>query len=104
MKEAGIESVVEAAIDAFLIETPGRMKTLEAAVAAGDWTTVEREAHGIKSGARNLRADVLGELLEKVELAGKEALGKKVVAVMPELRTSLQEVLGYLEEQGREAQ
>ena len=72
MREAGIESVVDAAVEAYLAETPTRMAALEDAVEAGDMKAVEREAHGIKSGSRNLRADHFGELLEKMELAGRE--------------------------------
>jgi len=80
MREAGIESVVDAAVEAYVGETPGRMEALEAAVSAEDWKAVEREAHGIKSGSKNLRAEVK--------------------AVFPELRTAFHQVMSYLNEQG----
>ena len=104
MREAGIESVVDAAVDAYLQETPGRMEALEAAMEAEDWHAVEREAHGVKSGSRNIRADHFGELLETVEQAGREQRGTDIKAVFPELRTAFQQVMDYLKEQGTSAE
>ncbi|NNM03737.1 MAG: response regulator [Gemmatimonadetes bacterium] len=104
MRDAGIESVVDAAVDAYLQETPGRMDALETAVAAEDWKGVEREAHGIKSGSRNIRADHFGALLESVEEAGREERGDAVKAVIPELRTAFHQVIAYLKEQGSSAE
>ena len=69
---------MDAAVDAYLQETPGRMEALEKAVEGGDWKAVEREAHGIKSGSRNIRADHFGALLETVEQAGREGRGDDV--------------------------
>ncbi len=100
MRDAGIESVVDVAVQAYFDETPRRMNALEAAVEAGDWKAVEREAHGIKSGSRNLRADRFGDLLEEVEQAGRDGRGADVRAVFPELRRAYQQVMDYLKEQG----
>ncbi len=100
MREAGIESVVDAAVEAYLGETPRRMEALEAAAAAGDWKAVEREAHGIKSGSRNIRADSFGSLLEEVERAGKEGREADVRAALPELVATYRRVMAYLKEQG----
>ncbi|MCJ7630196.1 MAG: response regulator, partial [Longimicrobiales bacterium] len=100
MREAGIESVVAPAVGAYLSETPGRMKALEAAVAAGDWKAVEREAHGIKSGSRNIRADHFGNLLEEMEQAGRDGREADLRAVLPELREAFQRVMDFLHEQG----
>ncbi len=99
MRDAGIESVVDTAVAAYLQETPGRMDALEAAVAAEDWQAVEREAHGIKSGSKNLRADHFGALLESMEEAGREGRGADVAAVLPELREAYQQVMEYLTSQ-----
>jgi CheY-like chemotaxis protein/HPt (histidine-containing phosphotransfer) domain-containing protein len=104
MRDAGIESVVDAAVAAYLQETPGRMEALEAAVTAKDWEAVQREAHGIKSGARNIRADHFGALLESVEHAGRDGLGAEVEAVLPELKTAYQQVMVFLKGQGMSAE
>ncbi len=104
MREAGIESVVDAAVGAYLQETPGRMEALESAIAAEDWKAVEREAHGIKSGSRNIRADHFGALLESVEAAGRDERGEEIKAAVSELRTAFQQVMDYLKEQGSSAE
>jgi HPt (histidine-containing phosphotransfer) domain-containing protein len=101
MREAGIESVVGAAVEAYLSETPGRMKALEKAAAAGDWKAVEREAHGMKSGSRNIRADHFGDLLEAVEQAGRDGRDADLISVLPDLRVAFQEVMDFLNEQER---
>ncbi|MGD2121046.1 MAG: response regulator [Gemmatimonadota bacterium] len=100
MRDAGIESVVDAAVAAYVQEAPGRMEALESAAAAEDWDAVQREAHGMKSGARNIRADHFGALLESAEHAGRDGRGDDVNSVLPELRTAYQQVMDYLKAQG----
>ena len=104
MREAGIESVVDAAVEAYLSETPKRMAALEAAVEAGDMKAAQREAHGIKSGSRNLRADYFAELLEGMELAGREGRDEDVAAAMPELKGVFGQVMDYLKRQGSKSE
>jgi CheY-like chemotaxis protein/HPt (histidine-containing phosphotransfer) domain-containing protein len=100
MREAGIESVVEPAIEAYVEETPRRMRALEEAVEREDWAGVESEAHGMKSGSRNIRADTLGDLLEIVEIAGSEGRGTEVRENLPLVREAFQEVMRFFEERG----
>jgi CheY-like chemotaxis protein/HPt (histidine-containing phosphotransfer) domain-containing protein len=100
MRDAGIESVVDAAVAAYLDETPRRMEALETAVEEGDLAAVEREAHGIKSGSRNIRADELAKQLEAMEAAGREGRGEDVLSAMPGLRDSFNQVMDYLKRQG----
>jgi PAS domain S-box-containing protein len=100
MREAGIESVVDAAVEAYVSETPSRMAALVAAVQAGDMKAVEREAHGMKSGSRNLRADHFGQLLEEAELAGREGRVADAEAALPKLEEVFGQVMAYLERQG----
>ncbi len=100
MREAGIESVADVAVEAYLSETPLRMAALEAAVEAGDMKAVEREAHGIKSGSGNLRADYFAELLEEMEVAGREGRETDAEAALPKMKEVFGQVLDYLERQG----
>lgn len=97
MREAGIESVVEAALGAYLQETPRRMEALESAVAARDMEAVEREAHGMKSGSRNLRAHQLAILLEAMENAGREGREADVHATFPRVKSEFQAVMAFLD-------
>jgi HPt (histidine-containing phosphotransfer) domain-containing protein len=101
MKEAGIEHVVDAAVEAYVGETPGRMEALEAAVEAGDLRAVEIEAHGVKSGSRSIRADHFGELLEQVEAAGREKREEDIRTLFPEVKAAFEEVMEYLKSQVR---
>jgi CheY-like chemotaxis protein len=96
MREAGIESVVGPAIEAYLSETPGRMEALDDAVAAGDMVAVRREAHGMKSGSKNIRADRFGDLLEQLETAGNEGRADDVRAAFPILKSAFEEVMEFL--------
>jgi HPt (histidine-containing phosphotransfer) domain-containing protein len=80
------------------------MESLAGAVEAEDWKGVEREAHGIKSGSRNIRADHLGTLLERMEQAGKDGRGEDVRAAFPQLTEAFQQVMDYLKEQGSSAE
>jgi two-component system sensor histidine kinase/response regulator len=96
MREAGIESVVGPAIEAYLSETPGRMEALDDAVAAGDMVAVRREAHGMKSGSKNIRADRFGDLLEQLETAGSEGRADDVRAAFPILKSAFEEVMEFL--------
>ncbi len=100
MREAGIESVVDSAVSAYLTELPVRLGALEEAVAGGDLGQVEREAHGLKSGSRNIRADKLGELLEAMETAGKGGDGEGANALLPRVRDEIHAVQHYLNLEG----
>ena len=100
MREAGIGSVVGPAIEAYLSETPGRMEALDDAVAAGDMVAVSREAHGMKSGSKNIRADRFGDLLEQLETAGNEGRADDVRAAFPILKSAFEEVMEFLKSKG----
>lgn len=96
MREAGVEYVVERAIEAYLVEAPRRMAALEEAVAAEDWTGVQEEAHGMRSGSQTIRAERLGRLLAGMEEAGRKGDGEAVVAGLPVLRQVYEDVMEYL--------
>lgn len=96
MKDAGIESVVGAAVDAYLLETPGRMEALDKAVMDGDMVGVEREAHGMKSASKNIRADHFAHLLQMMETAGQEGRTENVRAMYPSLKSAFEGVLDFL--------
>jgi HPt (histidine-containing phosphotransfer) domain-containing protein len=100
MREAGIESVVESAVSIYLEEIPLRMAALEEAVGAGDSALVEQEAHALKSGSRNIRADALGDLLEGMERAGGGGDVPLARELLPAVRDEYEAVVEYLKEMG----
>ena len=100
MREAGIESVVDSAVSIYLSEIPVRMAALEKAVEEGDLAGVERAAHALKSGSRNIRADRFGEVLEKMEKAGGGGMMEEVAELLPKVRGDFRAVRDYLNEMG----
>ena len=104
MREAGIESVVDSAVSIYLSEIPERMAALEKAVEEGDLVRVEQEAHALKSGSKNIRADHLGELLEAMERAGDDGKVEKVNELLPKVRDGFKAVRDYLNEMGFHSQ
>jgi HPt (histidine-containing phosphotransfer) domain-containing protein len=96
MRAAGIEKVVELAVEAFMKEAPGRMAALEFAVRAHDWVAVEKEAHGLKSGSMSIRAEEMGRILAEMEAAGREGQGDEVLVRLPALRQAFREVMAFL--------
>ncbi|MCK5229389.1 MAG: response regulator, partial [Desulfobulbaceae bacterium] len=100
MREAGIESVVDSAVSIYLSEIPVRMAALEKAVEEGDLAGVERAAHALKSGSRNIRADRFGEVLEKMEKAGGGGMMEEVAELLPKVREDFRAVRDYLNEMG----
>jgi two-component system sensor histidine kinase/response regulator len=104
MREAGIESVVESAVSIYLSEIPIRMAALEKAVTDGDPVKVEQEAHALKSGSRNIRADVFGDLLDVMERAGDEGNLALAVELLPGVLKEFESVRDYLNEMGFQAE
>lgn len=100
MREAGIESAVDSVVSIYLSEIPVRMAALEKAVEEGDLAGVERAAHALKSGSRNIRADRFGEFLEKMEKAGGEGMVEEVAELLPKVREAFRAVLDHLNEMG----
>ena len=56
----------------FIEDYPRQIKLIEEAIAAADWKTVEREAHGLKGAVANFAAADAMEAARKVEFAARE--------------------------------
>jgi HPt (histidine-containing phosphotransfer) domain-containing protein len=87
----GQEFVIEM-IDLFLDHSPRRLAAARAALTAGDYSTLYRSAHSLKSTAANLGALALQSVAERVEaLAAAEDSGG-VAALVDELDRSYEQV------------
>jgi CheY-like chemotaxis protein len=73
LADAGIEEAGAQMLDLFLTDAPKRLLALQVATRDGDSRGVEQAAHAFKSGAANIRAQALTELLTRAELAGRGA-------------------------------
>ena len=74
-------------VDVFLVDTPPRIDTMEAAVRDGDCEALMAAAHSLKSSAANMGAVRLSgicKLLESSSRAGESALGDAVESARQE--------------------
>jgi PAS domain S-box-containing protein len=100
MREAGIEEVVDATIEVFLGEAEERTARLEAALSEEDAEEIASAAHALKSASRNIRALRLGDLLESLEMAGKDGDTAAVHELEPAVLAELERVTAFLEDNG----
>jgi len=59
-------------IELFLADVPGRIEKLREAVATGDGQVIRQEAHSLKGASSSVRAGILQEKFERLEMMGKE--------------------------------
>ena len=100
IEEAGDESFVQELITSFQNDTARRFERLSAAVARLDAATVKAEAHAMRGSARQMGADALAELCQKVESAAPHMnwpeLERQVEQVdlrFAEIRTAMSEFM-----------
>ena len=99
MREAGVESIVEETIAAFLREAPRNMDKLRKAISAGDAKAIGSAAHAMKGAAGSLRAARLALLLEQMEAAGKAGDVPAATGLMPEMHGAYSEAIDFMSAQ-----
>jgi two-component system sensor histidine kinase/response regulator len=98
LAEAGIESVGDRMLRIFLEDSATRMSTLGAVVNGGDAAAIARAAHGLRSGAGNVRADTLARLLQTMEVSAGSGDTAAAQAVLPLVEREYARVARFLEE------
>jgi histidine phosphotransfer protein HptB len=68
----GDDSFLKEIVAIFVGDTPGRLRELRTAFAAGDQTTFSRAAHSLKGSASNLGAVRLRAVAEELERLSRE--------------------------------
>jgi two-component system, sensor histidine kinase and response regulator len=96
MRDAGVEEVVDTTVDIYMEESPVIFAALEAAVTAGDSDGARRRAHSLKSSSGNIRANRLYQLLQAMEMLGRDADPEGARSALPELRAEFDAVMAYL--------
>ena len=96
MREAGVEEIVEATVDIYLTEAPTIFEQMDGAVRSGDAEGTRRAAHSLKSASGNLRAGRLSDLLQAMEVLGKEGDVEGAQVAFPELLAEFESVMTYL--------
>jgi CheY-like chemotaxis protein/HPt (histidine-containing phosphotransfer) domain-containing protein len=96
MREAGVEEVVDATVDIYLTEAPTIFEEIDGAVRSGDTEGTRRAAHSLKSASGNIRAGRLSDLLQAMEVLGKEGDVEGALVAFPELHAEFESVMTYL--------
>ena len=65
------EEIYDEIVRGFYDETRGHLEKISKAIAAADWTTIDREAHGIKGSSANLRLSQISEAAKSMQDAAK---------------------------------
>jgi len=96
MREAGVEEAVEAMLDVFVRDAPGRMTGLAAAIEAGTVPEIEAMAHAFKSASGTIGARSLAAVLQTLESAGRHQQPERAKAMLDQLRTEYEVAMTYL--------
>ena len=88
MREAGAEEAVEAILVTFQDTAPGRLRDLEAAVAAKDAGAIRRAAHAYKSAAVTIGARDLARVLGAMEDAARDATAEDASQALDQARAA----------------
>jgi two-component system, sensor histidine kinase and response regulator len=99
LADAGIEHAGDRMLAVFLEDAAQRMDALRAATGARDAAAMGRAAHGLKSGAGNVRADALAELLALMEhhaIAGDMA---SALPLLPAIEREFTRVTGAIRQE-----
>jgi len=96
LADAGIESVANQMLTVFLDDAEPRLAELASAVRAGTGNAIARAAHAFKSGAGNIRATHLAQLLQDAEAAGLEGSIADARELLPSIEREFTRVAEYL--------
>jgi HPt (histidine-containing phosphotransfer) domain-containing protein len=88
--------MVEALLQTFVEDCPGRFAALEKAVQEGDAKAIESAAHAFKSGSSTIRASVLAERLAFVEEAAHSGRLEPIAVLLEQVRAEHVAVLRQL--------
>ena len=97
LAEAGIQSAGDSLLRLFADDSVGRLQSLRDAWAAADPRAAARAAHGMKSGAGNIRADGLAALLAELEEAAQHEGMPAVRRLLPAVEREHERVLASIE-------
>jgi PAS domain S-box-containing protein len=102
MREAGAEDAVDRILDKFLIDAPKRAAAVAAALAGGNSSAIQHEAHAFKSSSASLGAARLAGHLQSIEIAGKEGRVADAQSLAVAIQHDVESLLTYLRAQRAE--
>ena len=93
LARAGIAEVGNTILNTFLEDAPQRLTALRNAVSDAAAPEISREAHGLKSGAGNVRARRLATILEQMEGIASGGDSQAAAALLPRVEQELERAL-----------
>jgi CheY-like chemotaxis protein len=94
--EAGVEAAMEAMLDTFMIDYPGRIVAIVAACDAADATAVRAATHALRSAAGAIGAGPLSRLLHEAETRAHEGRIHEAVALRTDILAAGDAVMAIL--------
>jgi len=92
----GASDLVTRIIGVYLDDAPGRLRSMQEAVARGDAAGMGRAAHAFKSASANLGAKGLAELCVRMESLGRASSTTGADRLMTEIETEYRQVAAEL--------
>lgn len=83
-------------IDRYLLDSKTRFAILERAIASSDFKTIQYEAHGIKGSSRNMGANQLASIMDKIEHLGQDSQPQDVAALLAHAQAEYARVVSDL--------
>jgi len=84
-------------IGAYLLDAPVRLAQLRSAAEAGDYLTLRKAAHAMKSSSANVGAEQLAALCKALETIGREDTVDGAECLLDEVESQIPRVLAALQ-------
>ncbi|MYM74834.1 response regulator [Duganella sp. FT134W] len=90
LSPANGDALLERVLHAFLHDTPGQLRTLRQALAAGDAEQLRKTAHSLKSSAANVGATALAQRSKELEQLGRNDTTAGAAVLLADMERSFQ--------------
>ena len=94
----GDQSLVREMVEAFLADSPMLLDGISAAISAGDARAAGRCAHTLKGSSANMGGEILSQIAEQMQSAGKENNLPRLAELFPKAKAAFQILSAKLEQ------
>ena len=88
-------------VEDFQKDAPGRLVRMKAALEAGEWQSLSRLAHDLKSNSATVGVLELSALAAKIELTAQDGIAQDLTSLIEESESMLPQALIVLEERAK---
>ncbi len=97
LQQPGKPDLVQHIVDIYLTDSPKLVEEMETAAASGDFETLYRNAHTLKSSSAHIGAHTVSELARELEMCGRNREPERVGRLLGQLRQHCQDLKELLE-------